>query len=72
MRHRYPGETTTLVGVVLDPFAGSGTTLLAAKEEGFSYVGIEANPDYIEIAKARLEAVEAPAVTLESFTEVMP
>jgi DNA modification methylase len=40
-------------GIVLDPFVGSGSTLVAAKREGFSYVGIEMEPEYIEIAKAR-------------------
>lgn len=41
-------------GVVLDPFAGSGTTLLAAKNTGREYIGIEQNPEYFEIIKARL------------------
>jgi len=44
-------------GVVLDPFAGSGSTLVAAKEEGFEYVGIDITPEYIEIINARLAAV---------------
>lgn len=44
-------------GVVLDPFAGSGSTLVAAKEEGFQYVGIDITPEYIEIINARLAAV---------------
>jgi DNA modification methylase len=46
-------EVTPPGGVILDPFAGSGSTLVAAKREGFSYVGIEMEPEYIEIAKAR-------------------
>ena len=41
-------------GTVLDPFAGSGSTLVAAKREGFSYVGIEREEEYVEIAKARV------------------
>lgn len=41
-------------GIVLDPFAGSGTTLLAAKNTGREYVGIEQNAEYFEIIKARL------------------
>jgi DNA modification methylase len=41
-------------GVILDPFAGSGSTGKAAILEGFKFVGIELNPDYAEIAKLRL------------------
>ena len=41
-------------GIVLDPFLGSGTTAVAANMEGFSYVGIELDKDYIKIAEKRL------------------
>jgi site-specific DNA-methyltransferase (adenine-specific) len=41
-------------GTVLDPFAGSGTTPLGAKELGFNYIAIEKEPEHIEIIKARL------------------
>lgn len=41
-------------GIVLDPFAGSGTTLLVAESLNCKGIGIELNPDYIEIAKRRL------------------
>jgi DNA modification methylase len=41
-------------GVVLDPFAGSGSTLVAAKREGFNYIGIERESEYVEIARARV------------------
>lgn len=40
--------------VVLDPFAGSGTTLKAAKELNRQWCGIEINPEYCAIAEARL------------------
>ena len=40
--------------IVLDPFAGSGTTLVACKILRRHYIGIELNPKYVEIAKRRL------------------
>lgn len=43
-------------GIVLDPFSGSGTTLISAKLEGYNFIGIEMEPEYIKIAIARLEA----------------
>ena len=45
-------------GTVLDPFAGSGSTGKAATLEGFDFVGIEQNPEYIKIAEARIKAAE--------------
>ena len=48
--------------VVLDPFVGSGTTLLVAQRLGRSGIGIELNPEYIEIAKRRLNSVQLKLV----------
>jgi DNA modification methylase len=41
-------------GVVLDPFMGSGTTCMVAKQNGRGYIGIELNPEYVELAKKRI------------------
>lgn len=41
-------------GILLDPFAGSGTTILAAKRLGFQAIGIEKQEEYCKIARARL------------------
>jgi len=46
---------TPINGVVYDPFAGSGSTLLAAKQIGFNYVGSELSEEYFEIIKKRLK-----------------
>ena len=42
-------------GVVLDPFAGSGTTLQAALNEGFDPIGVEQDADYIQLINKRLD-----------------
>lgn len=44
-------------GLVLDPFSGSGSTLLAARTLGRNYLGIELDPKYHAIATERLKAV---------------
>jgi site-specific DNA-methyltransferase (adenine-specific) len=43
-------------GIVLDPFTGSGSTGKAAMAEGFRFIGIEREAEYIEIARARISA----------------
>jgi site-specific DNA-methyltransferase (adenine-specific) len=43
-------------GTILDPFMGSGSTGKAAKMEGFSFVGVEREKEYCEIAKKRIES----------------
>jgi DNA modification methylase len=42
-------------GIILDPFMGAGTTGMVAKRHNRNYVGIELNPDYVQIAENRIE-----------------
>ena len=44
-------------GVVLDPFMGSGSTGKAAALDGFSFIGIELDEEYVAIAEARINFV---------------
>ena len=57
MRHLVRLVTPT-GGVVLDPFLGSGTTALAAEMEGFEWIGIERQAEYVAIAEARLNGTQ--------------
>ena len=41
-------------GTILDPFMGSGSTGMAAKDEGFEFIGIEKEKEYFEIAEQRI------------------
>ena len=45
-------------GLILDPFAGTGTTLQAATNKGFNPIGIEADADYIQLINKRMEGGE--------------
>lgn len=47
--------TTRADDLIFDPFAGSGSTLLAARNKGRRYLGIEINEDYYKVARDRLE-----------------
>jgi len=52
-------------GIILDPFAGAGTTVLAAQLEGYSAIGIELSRHYAKAAQKRIEAESMP-VTADS------
>jgi len=45
-------------GIVLDPFMGSGTVAFVAQKNGRDFLGVELNPEYIELAKNRLNEVQ--------------
>ena len=55
MRYLAKLTATPTGGVVLDPFMGSGTTGMAAVYEGRDFIGIELEPEYFEIATARVQ-----------------
>ena len=54
--------------MVLDPFMGSGTTPLACVSLERKYIGIDNEEDYYEIAKARVDKLEAPLKMWEKFS----
>ena len=49
-------------GVVLDPFAGSGTTLAVALQHGRQAIGIELNAEYIRLIEKRLECIQVELI----------
>lgn len=51
-------------GTALDPFMGSGSTGKAAMREGFNFIGCELEPEYLAIAKVRIEHELAKAIAL--------
>ncbi len=55
-------------GLVLDPFLGSGTTAIACHLEGFQWIGMELDPEYCEIARARIDHWTAQQV-LDLWTD---
>lgn len=57
-------------GICLDPYLGSGTTAIACEMEKFDYIGIELDPQYIEIAKARVDAVKDYETSLDTKTAI--
>jgi len=46
-------------GVILDPFAGSGTTGVACVQTGRRFIGVETDPPYVEIARRRIAAAQS-------------
>lgn len=56
-------------GTVLDPFAGSGTTIEAATLEGFNATGIEREPDYLPLIQHRIERAQHTIQEKENTTQ---
>ena len=56
-------------GVVLDPFCGSGTTCLVAKKLRRQWIGIEINPEYVEIANKRIDEQSPDPLPIDHFME---
>jgi DNA modification methylase len=50
-------------GVCLDPFMGSGTTGVAARNLGRNFIGIELDTDYFKIAEKRIKETQEPLFT---------
>ncbi|MGY8523981.1 DNA-methyltransferase [Paracidovorax citrulli] len=61
-------------GLVLDPFTGSGTTAVACARHGRRFVGFEINPQYVEVARARVGGVMplAPAAVHAASSGAVP
>lgn len=49
--------SSTTAQIILDPFMGSGTTAIAAKQLGRKYIGFEISPEYCELAQNRINGV---------------
>ena len=60
MRYLVRLTKTPTGGVVLDPFMGSGTTGIACELEGRDFIGIEKEPEYVEIAEKRIAHYALP------------
>lgn len=56
--HRVIMSTSKPGDVILDPFCGTGTTAAVAKRLGRNYITVDREPAYVEIARARVDAVE--------------
>lgn len=53
--------------LLLDPFAGVGSTLIGAKKNNINYVGIEIEPEYIKVAKNRIKKIFLQRSFLDDF-----
>ena len=63
-----PRRTEVVPATILDPFSGSGTTGVVALRHGRSFIGIELNPEYIELARERI-VNDAPLLNRNGETQ---
>ncbi len=66
--YRVIQSSTNPGDVVLDPFFGSGTTGAVAKKLHRRWIGIERDPDYVQVAQARIDEIEPASFSHEVFT----
>lgn len=59
-------KESTIPGIVLDPFFGSGTVAEVAIKNKRNWVGIELNPEYIELARERIRRTQPPLFAIEN------
>ncbi len=57
-------------GLVLDPFAGSGSTLIAAVQEGMKFIGIEREDEYVKIAERRVGVAAERAARTQAERDI--
>ncbi len=62
--------TTDEGDIVLDPFMGTGTTAVAAKQLGRKYIGIEIDPNYVNIAKKNVQSVQQTKINNKYFVSI--
>lgn len=60
-------ENNHVPAIVLDTFAGAGTTCLVSRELGRDYIGIELNPEYVVMAEKRLKPIDEAKKSIEEF-----
>jgi DNA modification methylase len=65
LRQLVRGVLPLATGIVLDPFAGSGSTLAAAEAVGYSSLGIEKNAEYFDMAASSIHKLAAITLNLD-------
>jgi len=65
MKHLCTMVSNPNKAIILDPYAGSGTTCIASREIKQNFIGIENNKDFFNIAKKRIEIIEEEDIFLD-------